>query len=146
MIPMESSTLVHSERNRSVFLINSLIFPIKTSEFLQQQELNRCYYNRCAGNEDGEICTDSRDCSPGLYCDSLNAVCQPFKKSGDVCFNDDECGRTRSCKHDNDTAGQGVCTDYFSLADGTTFYVKSEYDVFLCQSMAAENDSKVSSV
>jgi len=47
----------------------------------------------------------------------------------------------RRCKFDMENSTEGVCTDYFSLLDGTVFHIRSEYDTFLCQSMAAENES-----
>ncbi len=45
------------------------------------------------------------------------------------------------CKYENAGAASGVCTTYFSIEDGVNFYLRSEYDHFLCKSMYAENAS-----
>ena len=111
--------------------------------------LFRCYYGRCYGMYEGETCSDSRDCMPGFYCKKGKA--RPYKVKKDEsgknkrCETDESCGRMARCasirKENGDlNISRRECVPYFSLEDGTEIYVRSEYDVFLCKSLAAEND------
>lgn len=98
----------------------------------------RCYYGRCYGTYEGESCQDTRDCMPGFYCD--NGETKKYKEAGEKCTLDEECGRMARCASTDKTGeNEKRCVPYFSIEEGE-IYVRSEYDVFLCATLAAEEE------
>jgi hypothetical protein len=77
----------------------------------------KCVENKCQGSAEGQICEDSSDCYYGFSCFTVNAnstdkYCNRLKPKGATCNAENECQMHQGCFH-------GVCTDYFSLPDGT---------------------------
>lgn len=99
--------------------------------------LSRCYYGRCYGMYEGESCQDTRDCMPGFYCN--NGITEKYIPAGKECTTDESCGRMARCAFvDMSDKTKRTCVPYFSVEDGREIYVKSEYDVFLCETLTAE--------
>jgi hypothetical protein len=76
-----------------------------------------CIENKCQGVDEGKTCFDSSDCYYGFSCFSTNTnstikTCNRLKPKGANCNAENECHMNQGCFH-------GVCTDYFSLPDGT---------------------------
>ena len=77
---------------------------------------------------------------PGFFCENSTTI--QYLKTDESCKGrpDEACGRFSRCYYPDADGTKAVCTEYFSLSDTTAIYVRSEYDVFLCTSLAAESD------
>ena len=77
-----------------------------------------CNQNKCQSVNEGNTCMDSSDCNYGFACyinDKFNSTaetCNKLKSMGANCINEFECQMNQGCFN-------GVCTNYFSLPDGT---------------------------
>jgi hypothetical protein len=69
---------------------------------------SKCSEDICEGKKSGEACSESGECSAGLYCDQ---VCKDYVDLGDFCQKDDECPAGSGCN-------SGVCVKLFSLGLG----------------------------
>ena len=56
-----------------------------------------CTSGLCQGVDEGEACTNSKQCNIGLYCDT---TCQPTKAEDESCVAGKECGFGMAC-HDS---------------------------------------------
>jgi hypothetical protein len=75
----------------------------------------------------GERCSNITDCNPGLYC-NLNSVCTAYKKTGDPCTYDDECGRSALCHFTDVRSMEGKCIEMFSIVDGNSVGTNYGYE------------------
>ena len=90
--------------------------------------------------KEGEICRNTSDCNPSLYCDS-NSLCSKYKQEGDECTKNDECGRKALCYYAN-LKGTGACKGMFTVQNeesvGTNFgyeYQKGKGPLYLIKGM-----------
>ena len=89
--------------------------------------LIRCINSTCAGMAEGEGCRNISDCNPGMFCNS-SSQCQIYKKEGDTCLYNSECGRKGICYYSKIKQKNGVCRQMFSVADGDKIGTDFEYE------------------
>lgn len=104
----------------------------------------RCLNERCLGFYEGEECADSKDCNPVLYCNA--GKCSQFKKEGEPCKFDEECGRDKMCytggPGSKASGMPGLCKPFFSLEDGQKVDIESTiFNHLLCKSGYANDRS-----
>jgi hypothetical protein len=94
-----------------------------------------CANGVCPGAAKDAVCTSTRDCNVGLFCNftATNATCAPQVKAGSPCTNDFMCPQTQGCL-------AGNCTDYYSknLNDDVSMTVNGTASSF-CRSMLAQS-------
>lgn len=88
---------------------------------------NKCVNKKCKEVKRGEECKTAFECAYGLTC--IDKKCVSPKGAGESCKVDYDCVRSSGCK-------DGICTEYFSLVDGTpSSYVNvHEKGLSLCSS------------
>lgn len=86
-----------------------------------------CVDDQCAGIEEGDVCTSTLECDPGLYCDTITLLCTELKDNDVPCLNDFECGMHSYCQLQADGK---VCAAYFTVTNGV--------EIEKCDVIAAE--------
>lgn len=82
--------------------------------------LGLCSNGLCQGLLQGQACSSSKYCNPGLYCNSANYVftCQPLiPEYGQGCGSDYDCANDCGCLFSS-SGPPGTCVPYFSIKVG----------------------------
>ena len=79
---------------------------------------------------------------PGFFCHNSKTI--QYLATNALCSNypDEACGRFSRCYYSKVDDTNAECKQYFSINDDDDIYVRSEYDVFLCSSLAAESEDQ----
>ncbi len=96
-----------------------------------------CSAFRCLGFLEGEKCSQSADCNPGLYCHTSTKICTKLDSSGSSCKQQSECPRDKRCLYQNAGDTDGTCVSYFSKDNDQIIYAKAEEDTLVCSSGSA---------
>lgn len=121
-----------------------LAYPGEKCDSNTQCMHSQCINQVCLGTQEGQPCSQSEECNPGLYCgekivnDNVQFQCLPLKKKGEKCNSDFECQTNSTCDvtswDQKNTSQHGVCVEYFSVRNGKPVSCPVSGTNFLCES------------